>query len=190
MVRWITIIAVVVAAGVFGWAVPLLRLFDAFQPMIVALSIMIAAVFVRLNRGMPTLEWKSIDPAERKRLTSKIVDLAAEYGWIIAIDAVALIGLLTLAVVGKADVTATWLSWTQRIVSGAIGGVATLSIARMVYVVWRDIDVVRLQKQVIDGAASRESTEQEDKLASEKVANIRSAGLRKVEASSPKGWGE
>ena len=58
MARWLTIIPVSGLAALFGWGVPLVRLFDAFQPMIVALSIMIAAIFVRLNRGMPTLEWK------------------------------------------------------------------------------------------------------------------------------------
>jgi hypothetical protein len=59
---WVlTIVWVLGLATLFAWNVPLLRLFDAFQPMVVALSIMVAAVFVRLNRGRPALEWKSLD---------------------------------------------------------------------------------------------------------------------------------
>jgi hypothetical protein len=190
MARWLTIFAVAIGAGLFGWAVPILRLFDAFQPMITALSIMVAAVFVRLNRGMPTLEWKSVDPEERKQLTSRIVALSKEYGSIIAINAAVLIGLVTLLVVGKTEVAAHWPLWVQRLAAGAIGGTGALCIARMAYVIWRDIDVVTLQKRLIDGTATRESTEIETKSADDKVAMIRAAGLRKVEVPSPKAWGE
>ena len=86
MARTLTIAVTLLAAGLFAWAVPLVRLFGAFQPLIVALSIMVAAVFVRLNRGMPTLEWKSLDPVKRKDLTASIVRVTTEYGWIIGIN--------------------------------------------------------------------------------------------------------
>lgn len=190
MARWATIIAVVVSAGLFGWAVPLLRLFDAFQPLITALSIMVAAVFVRLNRGMPTLEWKSADPEQRKELTSQIVVLSKEYGWIIALNAAVLLGLVTLSVVGKDEVAMHWPVEVQRLTAFAIGGSGALCIARMAYVVWRDIDVVQLQKRLIDSTASREAVEQQDKIASEKVSSIRASGIRKVDIPPPKAWGE
>jgi hypothetical protein len=169
--------------------VPLVRLFGAFQPVIVALSIMVAAVFVRLNRGMPTLEWKSTDLDQRKNLTASIVSVTTEYGWIIAINAAALLGLVALTVIGPTD-AALWPAWLQRTVSGAVGGLVTLCAARMAYVVWRDIDIVRLQKRLIDGAVSKESDERERALADEKVANIRSANIRPVEVKAPKAWGE
>lgn len=184
-----TFVVTVLAAGLFAWAVPLVRLFGAFQPLIVALSIMVAAVFVRLNRGMPTLEWKSLEPEKRKDLTSSIVDVTTEYGWIIGINAIALAGLVTLSVIGAADASA-WPLWLRRAVSGVVGAVVTLCAARMAYVVWRDIDIVRLQKRLIDGAASRESQELERALADEKVATIRSANVRPVEVKPPKAWGE
>ena len=131
MARWLTITPVFCLAALFGWGVPLVRLFDAFQPMMVALSIMIAAIFVRLNRGMPTLEWKSLELEKRTELTSHIVDLSREYGWIIAINATALAGLVALTVVGKTEVQAAWPSWLRHITSGAIGGGAALCFARM-----------------------------------------------------------
>lgn len=189
MARALTIVVTLVVAGLFVWAVPLVRLFDAFQPLIVALSIMVAAVFVRLNRGMPTLEWKSLDPEDRKGLTAAIVRVATEYGWIIGINAALLAGLVSLSVIGKAD-AALWPEWVRRLTSGAVGGFASLCAARMAYVVWRDIDIVYLQKRLIDGTATRELNEHERALANDKVASIQSANVRRVEVKPPKAWGE
>lgn len=188
-IRAYTFLATAASAGLFGWGVPLIRLFDAFQPISVALSIMIAAVFVRLNRGMPSLEWKSLDPGERSNLTEKIVELTAEYGWIIGLNALTLIGIVTLSAIGK-EQASLWPMLVKHLVAGGIGGLTALCCARMAYVVWRDIDIVRLQKRLIDGLAARESFEFETKSADDKVAMIRAAGLRKVEVSSPKAWGE
>ena len=150
---------------------------------------MVAAVFVRLNRGMPTLEWKSLDPDKRKDLTESIVKVTTEYGWIIGINAAALIGLVTLSVIGATD-AAAWPDAVRRTISGAIGGLVALCAARMAYVVWRDIDIVRLQKRLIDGAASREANERERGVSDEKVARIRSANVRPIEVKPPKAWGE
>ena len=190
MARWLTIIPVFGFAALFGWGVPLVRLFDAFQPMIVALSIMIAAIFVRLNRGMPTLEWKSLELEKRTQLTTRIVDLSREYGWIIAINAAVLASLVALTVVGKAEVRATWPSWLRQIMSGAIGGGAALCVARMAYVVWRDLDIVNLQKHLIDTSAARDAEAIETKASTDKIAAIRSAGLRKIGVAEPKSWGD
>ncbi|MEI6558129.1 MAG: hypothetical protein WCO00_06950 [Rhodospirillaceae bacterium] len=189
MVRVITIVVTFATAGLFAWTVPLVRLFDAFAPMITGLSIMVAAVFVRLNRGMPTLEWKSLDPEKRKDLTAAIVRVTTEYGWIIGIIAFVLAGLVTFSVIGKAD-AALWPDWIRRVASSAIGGLVSLCAARMAYVVWRDIDIVRLQKRLIDGLALRESNEQQGKLADDKVASIRTANVRPVEVKPPKAWNE
>lgn len=189
MARTLTIAVTLIAAGLFAWAVPIARLFGAFQPLIVALSIMVAAVFVRLNRGMPTFEWKSLDPDERKNLTASIVSVTTEYGWIIGINAITLAGLVTLSVIGKEDAT-LWPVQVCLAIAGAVGGLVALCAARMAYVVWRDIDIVRLQKHLIDGLASRESDGRERALADDKVASIRSANLRPVEVMPPKAWGE
>lgn len=189
MARAITIVVTLLVAGLFAWAVPLARLFGAFQPLIVALSIMVAAVFVRLNRGMPTLEWKSLDPNKRKDLTASIVSVTTEYGWIIGINAVTLVWLVTLSVIGVTD-AALWPESARRVAAGTVGGLVTPCAARMAYVVWRDIDIVRLQKRLIDGAALRETDERERAVADEKVASIRSANVRPVEVRPPKAWGE
>ena len=189
MARIVTILVTLMTAGLFAWAVPFVRLFDAFPPMITAISIMVAAVFVRLNRGMPTLEWKSVDPKERSLLTARIVSLTREYGWIIAIFATVLLSLVTLSVVGKSEV-GLWPQWAQRLAAGGMGGASALCIARMAYVIWRDIDVVTLQKRLIDGSAVQEAIRKQEQQADDKIANIRLAGVRKVEVAPPKAWGE
>lgn len=189
MARTNTIVVTLVAAGLFAWAVPLVRLFGAFQPLIVALSIMVAAVFVRLNRGMPTLEWKSLDPEKRKDLTSSIVRVTTEYAWIIGINAGALAGLVTLSVVGATE-AAAWPEWLRRVTSGAVGGLVSLCAARMAYVVWRDIDIVRLQKRLIDETAANESLERERAIAESKVMEFKAANVRRVPVEQPRAWGE
>ncbi|WP_247876971.1 hypothetical protein [Azospirillum brasilense] len=173
-------------AVLFGWVVPLTRLFDAFQPMIVALSIMLAAILVRLNRGMPTLDWKSLEPQERSRLTSAIVDLTREYAFIVGIKAVLIAALVSLAPF-KME-AASWSAWTGRGVSAAVGGLVALSISRMAYVIWRDYDIVKLQKVLIDASGVRDKLEAEAKASVQKVADIRSAGLRKIGSGEPQAW--
>lgn len=189
MARTLTIFATVTAAVLFGWVVPLERLFGAFQPLMVALSIMVAAVFIRLNRGMPALEWKSLEPNDRKGLTAAIVRLSKEYGWIIAIVALTLVAIVSLSVIGS-DGATEWNVWLQRIVSGALGGALGLSSARMAYVVWRDIDIVRLQKQLIDGMADEEEGQRQAALADEKVMEFKAANIRPVPVEKPKAWGK
>ncbi len=188
MARWRTILTVLISGALFGWGVPLPKLFAAFQPIIVSISIMIAAIFVRLNRGMPSLEWKGLDLQKRTELTTRIVDLSVEYGWIVTTNAVMLVGLVGLTVVGNKDGVALWPAWVQRIASGAIGAGVALCFARMAYVIWRDLDIVKLQKQLIDASAARDAREIEVKAASDKIADIRSAGLRKIGSPESKGW--
>src|SRR5919106_1273343 len=161
MARTLTILGVLTAAGLFGWGIPLSRLFGAFQPMIVALSIMIAAILVRLNRGMPSLEWKSLDPSKRADLTGSIVALTREYGWIVAILGALLAGLIALSVVGQDDIAALWPPLAQRIAAGTVGGGIVLSVSRMGYVIWRDLDIVQLQKRLIDDLAAKDAVELE-----------------------------
>jgi Flp pilus assembly pilin Flp len=189
MARVATLLAAFALAGLLGWGVPLVRLFDAFQPMIVALSIMIAAILVRLNRGMPTLEWKSLELQKRTQLTSKILDLTTEYAWIVGLIAASLIGLVTLSVVGKEAINTIWPDWAQRAGSAGIGWLGALCIARMSYVIWRDLDIVKLQKQLIDESAARDLGAIETKSASDKVADIRAAGMLKLKNAPPREWG-
>lgn len=197
-----TIVGCLALGGMFGWGVPLERLFEAFQTMIGALSIMAAGLLVRLNRTMPMLDWKIIEIKARERLTKQIVDLAREYLILLGILAVLLTALVGLIVVGgdemfgtadnlaKVPLTIPWPDTVQRCLSGLLGAAITLVIVRMAYVVWRDYDIVKLQKAVIDASAARAERDEQEKTAEEKQASIARAGLRSVSPPTPKIWGD
>ncbi|WP_182356460.1 hypothetical protein [Komagataeibacter europaeus] len=189
MSRSITLIAMFLAACIFGWRVPLETLFNAFSSLTTALSIVSAAVFVRLNRGMPSFEWKSADPKKRSHLTSAILELTKEYVGIIAINGILLSILIILTTYGKPSI-AEWSHPIQRITSGLIGGLITLCVIRMSYVTWRDYDIVHLQKELIDATAHDDDSSQQENSATEKLQNIQSAGLKKFPTNPPQSWND
>lgn len=189
MARLLTVLSTAGFAAAF-WLVPLLRLFDAFQPMITALSIIAAAILVRLNRGMPTLEWKSLDALERSQITSKIVDLSREYAFFLGFVACALGGLVALTVVGKDEIKSDWPVFAQHLTTCLLGAMVGLSAARMGYVVWRDYDIVSLQKVLVDKTASREALDSEVAQAAEKVTDIRASGLRRLPPGEVRSLGD
>jgi hypothetical protein len=114
MVRLITIGAMLAGAAVFGLWLTLDQFLKIVQPLIVALSIMAAGLLVRLNRGMPTLDWKSLETSDRKLLTQRIVELTREYLFVLSVQALTLVVLLTLAV---KDVNAISLTWQRAILA-------------------------------------------------------------------------
>lgn len=188
MPRAVTVATMFLLAVTLFLTVPVTRLFAAFPSLIVALSIMVAALLVRLNRGMPTLEWKGMDPAGRSDLTAKIVEITREYVVIFSVNGLLLAALVSLTVLGDKQIAATWMDLTQRGASAAIGALLGLSFSRMGYVVWRDYDVVKLQKSLIDRAAASEERDGQALAADDKIAVIRGAGLRNVASADPKPW--
>ena len=180
----------IVAAGglLFGLFVPLARLYQALPQMVTALSIMAAALLVRLNRGMPAIDWKSVEPKARKKLTGQMQGITGEYVVILAIAAVLTALLVILQVLGSDYINATWLDGTKRAMAAIVGGLVALSITRMGYVVWRDYDIVRTQRAVLDAAADADQAEHEVELADKKIAAIKGAGLRAVARTDPQSW--
>lgn len=181
-----TIVAVLAAFSMAAWKVELQLLFSAFQPATVALSIMAAAVLVRLNRGMPTLDWKSLEPAGRKRLTAKIVELQKEYLSLLTINTALVGGLLYLEIVTPATI-GCWAEWKRSAMSGVLVGGMTLVLARMALVVWRDYDIVKLQKMLIDSAADKELQDAQEAAASGAIAAMRGE-LKKVDQPKIREW--
>jgi hypothetical protein len=172
-----TAIVVTTGAAFAAW-VPLDRFVDSLQPTVVALSIMAAGLLVRLNRGMPALDWKSLDPVKRKVLTEQVVELVREYLFVLGLQLIALVSLVTLAALAKPPPLVPTEPWIERSVVGFVGALIAMCLTRMAFIVWRDYDIVRLQKHLIDEAADKEASEQSSKAATEKVNSIKAAGLR------------
>lgn len=184
MWRVATISAIVAVAALCWRYLSFAQFGEMLQPAVVAISIMAAALLVRLNRGMPTLEWKSLEPNERKVLTQKVVELSREYMVVLAVQGVTLIFLLVIA----ANKSAALDPSTQRILVTAVSGLLALCVARMSYIVWRDYDIVRLQKKLIDESADRESVTKASDEAAAKLTAIRGAGLRGGTVIEPGSW--
>lgn len=165
-----------VAGFVFGRWMTLVLLKEILQPLIVAISIMAAALLVRLNRGMPTLDWQSLEASERKVLTQRVLELSREYMSVLALQLVTLLILLTLSMVKQK----TFYGWSGGpvVILGALGALIGLCISRMGYIVWRDTDIVRLQKKLIDDSADRQAIEKASQDALTTVNAIRSSGLK------------
>ena len=183
-------IAAIACAVAFWLFVPLSQLFGALPQIVTAMSIVSAALFVRLNRGMPSIDWKSIEPETRKRLTKQMLAITGEYVVILAIAATLMTILVTLQVMTLKTIEATWLAATQKATSACIGCLISLSVVRMSYVVWRDYDIVRTQRTVLDAAADADQLASEQKVADRKIAAIKGSGLRSVPRPDPTSWEE
>jgi lysylphosphatidylglycerol synthetase-like protein (DUF2156 family) len=181
-----TIGFMVAGGAIFGLLLPMEQFAKVLQPLIVALSIMAAGLLVRLNRGMPTLDWKSLDSKDRKILTGKIVELTREYLTVLAIQVFTLAVLLVLALVDPAHFSASIQKWMMALAGAAVA----LCLARMAYIVWRDYDIVRLQRKLIDDSADRETVEKASKDALNKVSAIREASFRPPPKPEASNWGD
>jgi len=206
MGRAATLLLCPLAGALFAWGVPLERLLAASTAITVPLSVVAAALLVRLNRTMPTLEWKSIDREPRERLTTQIVNLSREYLVVLALVASFLLGMVALVVVGDTTIfgavepitglrlTTGWPEIVHRSLSGLIGLALALVLVRTSYVVWRDYDIVRLQKVVIDtstaAAEAKAHKEQQERVADEKRTAMAKAGLRSVSQAAPRPWND
>ncbi|MBY5831889.1 hypothetical protein HFN47_22440 [Rhizobium leguminosarum] len=183
----VAIIVILVASGLAAWGIDVARLFNVTQPITVCLSIMGAAVFVRLNRGMPTLDWKSLTALERKELTKSILDLTREYVLILGLNAIAIAYVIFLSAVGKDDAILL-PAYMQRGLVGAFVFLLGVAATRVGYVVWRDFDIVRLQKKLIDDSGIRDEHDAAKKEASEKVTAMKSSGLKAPPPSPIQPW--
>ncbi len=183
MVLTFTILIVVLAATLSWLFVDFPRLVDGFQPLVASLSIMLAAILVRMNRGMPTIDWKSIDPQQRKNLTAAIVDLTKSYFLIAVIMGVTIISVV-ISTIFKTSIIQS-CDVVHRMFSSVLTGLVSLSFCRMVYVIWRDYDIVSLQKSLIDEAADKEALANDVAVADRIVLETKSAQLRNVKTEYP-----
>lgn len=175
MMRLLHIVVPLACAYCFGRWVAFEQMPVTLPQMTSALSIFIAAVLVRLARGMPTLDWKSVPLEKRKVLTGELVDVSREYAGLLA-----LLMLLLMLTVSIGSIS-TWFAPENTVwrtgMSALIGLLVSLSVLRFGYVVWRDLDIVSLQKTVIDGMAEQELATKNSEAANAKIEQMRLAKL-------------
>ncbi len=172
-----------------GWLLNIERIFPVLQPITVCLSIMAAAVFVRLNRGMPSLDWKTVPPRDRKNLTKEIQSISFEYVGVLILASVTVTTLIVVASIGSADFLCL-NPWVGRGLIGWFTFCLLLTVWRMAYVVWRDYDIVKLQRKLIDDEANRQIHAEEVAESDKKIERIKEAQLKAPPLPPVKQWDE
>lgn len=138
-------------------------------------SVFAAAVLVRLNRGLPSVDWKSVDEISLKDLLDEIEKVSKGYAVILFIIFGGLTSTVSVLFVGgqlslgNIDIS--------RTISGIVGAFLGLSISRMCHLIWIDVEIVRLQRRVVESAASETERKTQSEIAKEKLAEIESVTL-------------
>lgn len=141
-------------------------------------SIMAAAILVRLNRGIPTVDWKSVDGDALVALLDRLEDIAREYLVTLTVIAVTIIVLFVVPFLSS--LTLYYDVPIKRSVAASLGFLFGILISRMAYMVWLDLDIVRLQRAVIISSANTIDGEKQKALASEKLKKIADARIRSL----------
>lgn len=175
MMRLLHLVLPALAAYCFWRWVDFSHLPLTIPQMTSALSIFIAAVLVRLARGMPTLDWKSVSIESRQSLTKALVDVSREYAGLLVL--LMLLLMLAVSIGGLEGWLASLDQIWGKVISATTGYLAVLSILRFSYVVWRDLDIISLQKKVIDGMADQDRATRNTDMASSKLEQMRQAQL-------------
>jgi hypothetical protein len=167
--RLITIAFVGVSATFSFWLVPVSEWAATAKSILTVLAIFAAAILVRLNRGMPTIDWSKVDPDDRSALVTDIKKLAREYGVTLIFIGVALTAFLFLdRINGVTPLSRRVLAapeYVAQIISAMSGAISSFVLVRIAYIVWRDIDIVDLQAGVISQAANAEKIERHNSIA-------------------------
>ena len=171
------------AALTAGWAttryVPLSIWQPVFPGMLVALSMLGAAVLVRLARNAPITAPTAFDEEDLKRFFDALEELNRRLFWIF-LQAVAAIFITLLAIV-VSSYKGTFFGYSGVISSGCSGLLGLLLVwipTRVIAMARGDIGFVRLQREVLQNALARQR-----KAAADKIV----AGT--VETRSPGGYG-
>lgn len=175
--RLITVVLVFMATVISGWIVPFGEWAASAKSVLTIFAIFAAAILVRLNRGMPTIDWSKVDAEDRGELVAQIQKLAREYGVTLIFVGIALGFFLILdrangdAPLAKAITNSSKM--VRIIVSAGAGAIISFVLVRIAYVVWRDIDIVDLQAGVVSQAANAERLQQHN----DKADAIGSSGV-------------
>ena len=149
------------------------------SPLLAVLSIFAAGILVRLNRGIPTIDWKSVDADATHRLLNQLEAVAKEYVAVFCIIVLSIVVVFAASFVDQSKIENApriqqWLAGSFGFLFGVLSG-------RMGYIVWRDLDIVRLQKAVILSAATEEVAKSELAAAQEKLTAMSAARLPRIQ---------
>lgn len=136
-------------------------------------AIFAAAVLVRLNRGLPSVEWKFVEEDALKRLMDRMEEVTRDYVAVLLVIFSGMVSAVTLLVIGD-DFDWGGVEIT-RVVSGICGGLFGLSLSRMAHLVWLDVSIFKLQRAVVESSAKATSVANHAKAAASKIVGMSDA---------------
>ena len=133
----------------FALAVPLSALDRMLPSLLIALAIVVAALLLRAG---PTLDadLRGLDPVRRCRLTRRLVERSQSCVRLIALFCITMAGLLVLTAAGAERVALLLSPGHEKMMAGLIGSALGLCLAAVPEIARRDLDLLRLQKRLID----------------------------------------
>lgn len=136
-------------------------------------AIFAAAVLVRLNRGIPSVEWKLVEDDALKRLMDRMEEVAHDYVTVLLVIFGGMVSAIAILIVGdnfdlgRVEIT--------QILSGICGGFFGLSISRMAHLVWLDVSIFKLQRTVIESSAQTKTVAGHTLVAAAKLEEMSNA---------------
>lgn len=179
---YVGISAVVALAGGYVTAryVPLAVWQPVFPGMLVALSMLGAAVLVRLARNAPITAPTAFDDDDLKRFFNTLEELNKRLFWIFLQAVVAIFIVLFAIVLSSYKGSVFGYSFVlAKVCSGLLGLLLIWLITRVIAMAKGDIGFVKLQREILQNALNRQR-----KLAAEKIVPA------EVVQRSPGGYGQ
>jgi hypothetical protein len=153
----------VIAAGAAATYVPMHTWGALRTSLLPAMSVIAAAILVRLNRGFPFNNADQFTLEEARRLVASIVGIVKSLRMLIIAVIVSMLWLAMSPTLAPhvSDFTAKWpIIPADRILSGSIGMLLAYSIFRIFQVVQSDVDLAILQGELLERAIQRKAASQ------------------------------
>lgn len=146
--RWLLAIFVVFCASSLSAIIPpfgqvVVRLADKLP---VLLAVLLAAVFVRLARGMPTIPYEKVAPSRARTATRAFRALVSAYVHTFWIFVTAIILNLLVSLL-KPEEAAAMPAWLMPSVLTAVDGLVIVSI---IFLIMSDVALARTQADMMD----------------------------------------
>lgn len=154
------------AAGFCAWKyVPLSMWSPVFPGLLVALSMLGAAVLVRLARNAPITAPTAFDDEDLKRFFNALEELNRRLFWIFIQAIVAVFTTLaSIVLASHKGAIFGWYAIIASVCSGLLGVLIVWIPARVIAMARGDIGFVRLQREVLQNALARQRKAAADKV--------------------------
>lgn len=153
---WTSVIAPVVGGAASAWLISLATWEQLRTPLLPAISVVAAAVLVRLARGLPFTNADHFSLGDFRSVASKLEANARKLRALIFVCLGALVGLIVFPGLPKLELfpVLPHFEWVptalNRLLSATLGGTVVYAFTRVIEVVHSDVSLLRLQSRIME----------------------------------------